>query len=326
MATSALFKAVIMLGLFPKYKLQVRNYQPAVVTNHEGSQVTVNGEKIGKLTAKGENAYTKRLGLIFPGKYRLKVTAEVEGRKLSASSTVNINSDDTINLNISTETFTVKSVPNGVVYVDGQNVGSLDDSGELTLKDYPVTKNMSLYVAYQNGDNLVQSNPVADLGSAFAEASEGYDTSDIYYSDLASDDSNDAVTTQDDGYLIQPKWAGLVGKSAAESLFDTNYNDPDPDRFVGGSSNSGYQQIKSENNRWDESDKILSYSQTATVSAVYPLSDTESQAIYRIDYTFVHESDVHEQIFEYSGVVEKSGDEYLIQSLGGAKKISDTTT
>ena len=204
--------------------------------------MTVNGEKIGKLTAKGENAYTKRLGLIFPGKYRLKVTAEVEGRKLSASSTVNINSDDTINLNISTETFTVKSVPNGVVYVDGQNVGSLDDSGELTLKDYPVTKNMSLYVAYQNGDNLVQSNPVADLGSAFAEASEGYDTSDIYYSDLARDDSNDAVTTQDDGYLIQPKWAGLVGKSAAESLFDTNYNDPDPDRFVGGSSNSGYQQ------------------------------------------------------------------------------------
>lgn len=134
------------------------------------------------------------------------------------------------------------------------------------------------------------------------------------------------MTTQDDDYLIQPKWAGVVGKTAAESLFDSNYNVPDPDRFVGGSSNSGYQQIKSENNRWDESDKILSYSQTATVSAVYPLSDKESQVIYRIDYTFVHESDVHEQIFEYSGVVEKSGSEYLIQSLGGAKKISDTTT
>lgn len=313
-------------GIFPKYKLQVRTYQPAVVTNHEGSEVTVNGEKIGKLIAKGENAYTKRLGLLFPGKYRLKVTTEVEGRKLSASSTVNINSNDTINLNISTETFTVKSVPNGVVYLDGQNAGSLDDSGILTLKDYPVTKNMSLYVAYQNGDNVVQSSPVTDLGSAFAEASEGYSASDTDYSELASYDSSEIVTTQDDGYLIQPKWTGLVGKSVAESLFDMNYNDPDPDSFVGGSSNSGYQQIKSENNRWDESDKILSYSQTATVSAVYPLSDTESQVIYRIDYTFVHESDVHEQIFEYSGVVEKSGSEYLIQSLGGARKISDTTT
>lgn len=313
-------------GIFPKYKLQVRTYQPAVVTNHEGSQVTVNGEKIGKLTSKGENAYTKRLGLLFPGKYRLKVTAEVEGRKLSASSTVNINSDDTINLNISTKTFTVKSVPNGVVYVDGQNVGSLDDSGELILKDYPVTKNMSLYVAYQNGDNVVQSSPVTDLGSAFEEASEGYDTSDAYYSDLASDESSETVTTQGDGYLVQPKWTELVGKSFAESLFDRNYNDPDPDRFVGGSSNSGYQLIKQENNRWDESDKILSYSQTATVSVVYPLSETESQVIYRIDYSFIHESDVHEQIFEYSGVVEKSGSEYLIQSLGGARKISDTTT
>lgn len=62
------------------------------------------------------------------------------------------------------------------------------------------------------------------------------------------------------------------------------------------------------------------------MSAVYPLSDTESQVIYQIDYTFIHESDVHEQIFEYSGVDEKSGSEYLIQSLGGAKKISDTTT
>ena len=126
---------------------------------------------------------------------------------------MNINSNDTINLNISTETFTVKSVLNGMVYIDGQNAGSLDDSGVLTLKDYPVTKNMSLYVAYQNGDNVVQSSPVTDLDSAFEEASEGYDS-----------------------------------------------------------------------------------------------------------------SDVHEQIFEYSGVVEKSGSEYLIQSLGGAKKISDTTT
>lgn len=77
-----------------------------------------------------------------------------------------------------------------------------------------------------------------------------------------------------------------------------------------------------ENNRWDESDKILCYSQTVTMSAVYLLSDTESQVIY----TFIHESDVHEKIFEYSGVVEKSDSEYLIQSLGGAKKISDTTT
>lgn len=93
-----------------------------------------------------------------------------------------------------------------------------------------------------------------------------------------------------------------------------------------GRSNSGYQQIKLENNRWDESDKILCYSQTVTMSAVYLLSDTESQVIYRIDYTFIHESDVHEKIFEYSGVVEKSDSEYLIQSLGGAKKISDTTT
>lgn len=127
--------------------------------NHESLQVTVNGEKIGELTAKGEDAYTKRLRLLFPGKYRLKVTTEVEDRKLSASSTVNINSNDTINLNISTETFTVKSVPNGVVYIDGQNAGSLDDSGALTLKDYPVTQNMSLYVAYQNGDNVVRSSP-----------------------------------------------------------------------------------------------------------------------------------------------------------------------
>ena len=60
-------------GIFPKYKLQVRTYQPAVVTNHESSQVTVNGEKIGEL----KDAYTKRLGLLFPGKYRFKVTTEV---------------------------------------------------------------------------------------------------------------------------------------------------------------------------------------------------------------------------------------------------------
>lgn len=54
--------------------------------------------------------------------------------------------------------------------------------------------------------------------SAFEEASKGYDSSDVYYSDLASEDSSETMTTQDDGYLIQPKWAGLVGKKCSREF------------------------------------------------------------------------------------------------------------
>ncbi|MGN1272733.1 MAG: zinc-ribbon domain-containing protein, partial [Lactobacillus sp.] len=75
--------------LFPKYKLQVKTYQPQIVTNHANSVVKVNGQNIGSLS-KNSKGYYKKMGLIFPGKYHVVVTSQVAGRKLSATSTANI--------------------------------------------------------------------------------------------------------------------------------------------------------------------------------------------------------------------------------------------
>lgn len=313
------------LLFFPKYQLRVTTYQPEVETNHANSQITVNGKSVGKLSRSNNGSYYKKLSLVFPGRYQVKINSTVAGRDLTASSIVNVKSNKSIDMSIATQTFTVKSVPTGVVYINDEKVGTLDNSGKLTLKSYPLTKNMELYVTYGSDKKQVKSELVTDLEDGFANAEESYsDSTD--YSDSASDEDSSAVTLQDNNYVIEPKWQGLISKSDAATLFDDNYNDPDGDSFVGGTANEGYKQIKQENDNWNKSDTINDYSQDATVEAVYPLSSTECQVLYRIDYTFDHDDDTHEQVFEYLGVVQKDGDNYLIKSLGSAKKISDTTT
>lgn len=318
------------LLLFPKYQLQVKTYQPTVETNHADSKITMNGKKLGKLSSDG-GEYTTKLGLLFPGTYNVKAVSQVAGRELTLTSEVDVTSNKTINMDIETKTFTVKSVPNGIVYINGEKEGTLNSKGELTLKSYPFFNKLKLYVSYNTGKNTIKSETISDLGSEIDNADEEYDDSEDSnsdYNDLASDDSSSTVTANEDGtYLVVPKWKGMVSTDDAKTIFEDAYNDPDSDDFVGGSSNDGYKQIKQENNNWDNSDKILSYDQKAKVLAVYPLSDTECQVVYRIDYTFEHEDDTHEQVFEYNGVIKVDDDDnYYIESLGSAKKISDTTT
>lgn len=187
------------LLFFPKYQLRVTTYQPEVETNHANSQITVNGKNVGKLSR----------------------------------------SNKSIDMSIATQTFTVKSVPTGVVYINDEKVGTLDNSGKLTLKSYPLTKNMELYVTYGSGKKQVKSELVTDLEDGFSNAEESYsDSTD--YSDSASDEDSSAVTLQDNNYVIEPKWQGLISKSDAATLFDDNYNAPDGESFVGGTANEGY--------------------------------------------------------------------------------------
>lgn len=126
--------------------------------------------------------------------FLFNVKSEVAGRTLTASSTDNVFGNKTVNMNIATQTFSVKSVPGGEIYINDKKVGVLDKNGAATFKDYPITKNIQLYVIYKNGKNSIKSETVTDMADEFgAFANSDYDDDDDYTDD-ASDNSTDDVT------------------------------------------------------------------------------------------------------------------------------------
>ena len=130
---------------FPKYQLRVQVYRPQVETNHPNSYLVVNRNNMGTLEGGGQNYY-QDLGLVFPGRYHIIVNTKVAGRKLQANSVVNIWSSKNINMNIRTATFQVRSVPNGEIYINDHRVAKLSKTGQYMFKNYPIAKNMELYV------------------------------------------------------------------------------------------------------------------------------------------------------------------------------------
>ena len=305
------------LLIFPKYQLQVKTFQPQVETNHGNSEVSMNGKNIGKLSS-DDGKYAKKLQLVFPGKYHFTVKSQVAGRTLTATSTTNIWANKTLNMDIKTQTFSVKSVPNGEVYINDKKVGTLDKDGEITFKSYPITRNMELYVLY----NGVKSEPVTDMADSFGDFTDESDDDDDYTDD-ASDDGSADVTQQNGSYVVQPKWKGLIAKDDAESLLDDNFHDPDDDAFVNGSDNKWYGQIKQQNDRWDKDDSMDSYDTEASVESVYPAKSNQSKVNYRVTYTFEYDDHTKKEIVEYTGaVLQKDGDKYIIKTIGDGKLIS----
>lgn len=309
------------LLLFPKYQLQVKTYQPEVETNHGDSVVSMNGKNIGKLSGDNDKYY-KKLSLVFPGKYHFTVKSQVEGRTLSAISTTNIWANKTLNMDIKTQTFSVKSVPNGVVYINDKKAGTLDSKGEATFKSYPITRNMELYVLYNKDGQNVKSEVVTDMADAFGSFVDESDDDDDYTDD-ASDESSDDVTKDDGVYVVQPKWKGLISEDDAKSLLDDNYSDPDEDDFVNGSANKWYGQIKQQNDRWSDSDSINSYNSEVTIESVYPSKNNQSKVNYKVSYSLEYDDYTKKQIVEYTGgILQKDGDKYIIRTIGDGKLIS----
>lgn len=298
--------------IFPKYQLQVSSYQPEIVTNHENSVVKVNGKSIGNLSETSDG-YTKKLNPVLPGKYTIVVNSKVAGRNLKASSNCNIWSDKSIDMDIRTQTFTVKSVPNGVVYINDKKVGTLDEKGEITFDSYPITRNMQLYVSFNNDGKTIKSETVTDLSSAFNEDGS-YD-----YSDLS-----DVVSENEDGYVVEPQWKGVVSNDDATDLLNNAFTSPDSDDFIDGSDNKDYKDIKTMENAWDNDDKILSYDTDVTVESIYPASDNSCSVVFKVTYEFEHEDSSRKQVMEYKGgILQKDGDNEKIKTIGKGKIISD---
>lgn len=303
------------LLFFPKYVLRVPTYRPAVATNHADSEVSLEGKPIGKVVHGDFNSqmeYGKELPRLFMGTYHVKVKSNISGRTLSVSSTNDIGSNDTIDLAIRTESFTVKSIPGAKLFLNDKEAGILDKNGKLSFKNYPVTDKLRMYVEAKIDKKTIRSES-------------------INYGDLTYDSSDNHKT-------YEPTWKGLIDKETAENILEENFKNPDEDYFVNGAENKSYQELRSMVKGFDNDDDIEDYEMECQVVSITPASNSSSNVVYKITYTFTHEDYERKQVMLYKGAsFHSSGNEdqdddddydsdngnQKIRSIGSGKIISD---
>ncbi|WEV43512.1 zinc-ribbon domain-containing protein [Lactobacillus sp. ESL0684] len=298
------------LLFFPKYTLHLNTYTPQVKTNHANSTVLINGQAVGQ--AKGDGEYYQKLKPLFPGKYQFEVKSSVAKRTLKANANVNIWSNKTVNLNIKTATFTIKSLPGAKVYLNDHQVGKLAN-GSKTFKDYPITNNMEVYVTTNVGNEVLRSKVITDLPSAVAAQDD--------------DDFSDDIDFDDGRIILYPQWKGLIDKDEAEDALEAAFNGPDSSNFIGGSDNSSYQELHKMLRGFDHNDSTDYYDIDCDVVAINPAPNNSSSVTYKVTYDFEKSNgDEHTQVMLYkNGLFQLDGNEQKIKSIGGGTIIRDTT-
>lgn len=272
--------------VFPKYELRVKVYQPQVETNNANSRLTVNGKNYGTMTGAGQNYY-QNLGLIFPGKYHILVNTKVAGRKLEADSVVDIWSDKTIDMLIRTATFRIRSVPNGIVYINGKKAAKLDKSGQYVFKAYPLAKNIELQVKTKSNGKTISSVPVQNLTQIISQQSSNTVEGSTDYNHKAKflGNKNTAVYQDSDGnFIVNPFWTGLIQAKQASGILANNFAKVNADNFVNGEKNASYKKLNKEVKDLFKTYKAKKWKIQVTVTSILPLPNNRSEVKFRAVY------------------------------------------
>ena len=294
--------------LFPKYTAQVTSVTPKLVTNHANSEVKIGKKSLGKLTKSG-SSYVKTISAMLPGKYNFSIKSNVEGRNLTATSTNNVWSSNNINLDIHTETLEIKSVPNGIVYINDKKVGTLNNGGNLVLKDYPITKNMTLYVQGTFNKKTLTSKKISDLDH-----------------DLEYGDEDNVVTQSGSKYVIKPEWKGLVTDDEATRVLTSAFDKGslDEDDFVDGGGNDSYGELTRMFKTYDDEDDLRTYESDVKIKSITPNGNNSSLVTYTVTWTFEHDDYNRHQVVEYTNaILTKDDDSAKIKQIGSGKLIKD---
>ncbi|TSO26849.1 hypothetical protein [Lactobacillus sp. LL6] len=300
--------------IFPKYQLRIKVYQPQVETNNPNSYLTVNGNNRGTMKGGGQNYY-QNLGLIFPGEYHLVVNTKVDGRTLKSDSLIDVWSNKTIDMLIKTATFRIKSVPKSEVYINDKKVANLDKSGQYIFKNYPMSKNMTLYVQTKYKDKIIKSEAVDNLAQAIkqqipntAEGSRDYSHTKSYLGNKKV-----AVYRDTDGnYIVNPLWPGLIQAKEASSILAHTFLKVDPNNFVKGDKNKSYKKLKKEVKEARKEYKSKKLSVQVTVQSVLPTGVNHSEVKFDAIYKYKHKKMVIME--DYASFENKDGKQ-LIKSV-----------
>lgn len=285
--------------LYPKYTLRIQVYHPQVETNHGNSTLKVDKNNLGQMQGAGQNYYTD-LGLRLPGRYHLVVNTKVSGRQLEASSVVNIWSGKTINMNIKTGTFQIRSVPNGVVYINDKKVKQLGQNGQATFKNYPLAKHMELYITTKYKGKTVRSETVKDLSTSISsEFSNSDDNVNDYgeTADYAGNEQKDVYQDVEGDYIVNPIWTGLIDKEEAGHLLYSAYLKPNKNNFVDGKNNTSYQKLIKTVKKFKKNKKDIHL--TVRIMQILPAGKNYSQVDYQLVYKYQEKGKKHTETVNY---------------------------
>lgn len=318
----ASFKKSVSLGedghyffLFPKYKLMVKTYSPAVVTNHKNSTIKMNEKNVGKLSASGDY-YQKKLDPVIAGRYTFSVSANLSGKTISPSPVkLDLFSNRQVSLNIATGSFTVSSVPNGEVYINDKKVADLDDKGQASFKDYQITSGMSLYV---KKSGIGKSDTIYNFDQyVTAPADQENDSDD-------DSQSSDQIKAVNGSWVVTPSWPGLASSEDAEDLLQDIWDDNDSKDWVNGSNNTGYLSIKKLHDNWDDSDSVANYSEVVSVLSTSPAGSGKTYVNYTVTHNLSYTGDKDDTSVTdtYQKGIIRSQDsygDYVLEKLGTPK-------
>lgn len=272
--------------LFPKYVLRIKVFVPQVETNHSGSILRVNGQNYGQMRGAGQNYY-KALGLVLPGRYHLAVDTLVSGRKLRANSVVNIWDNKTVDMTIRTGTFQVRSVPRGLVYINDHKVKRLDRHGQAVFKNYPLAKDMELYVRSTYHGHKIRSYTVRDLSRSINSKFSNSDDNTSDYNGAISYDGNasrDVYQDVEGDYIVNPLWPGLISQKQAEKILTANFKKAAPADFINDRHNADYRTLKKQDRIFQKGKKSLRV--RVHVSQILPAGNDYSEVNYQVIYRY----------------------------------------
>lgn len=271
--------------IFPKYTLRVPVFRPQVKTNHANSELTVDKKKLGIMQGANQNYYSE-LGMVFPGRYHLSVKTKVGKRLLTSDSVVNIWSDKTINMAIKTASFQIRSVPNGVVYLNDKKLTTLNEHGQASFTKYPLTKSMELYVESSYQGQKIKSETVKDLATAiksdFADSDDSID--DYDQTNYAGNQKQDVYQDVEGDYVVNPLWTGLISKQEAGRLLYQTYLKLNVANFDKQKKNKSYQALKKSLTTFKKHKQNLKLA--VNILQILPAGDNYSSVDYQLVYKF----------------------------------------
>ncbi|MGN1272401.1 MAG: TcaA 3rd/4th domain-containing protein [Lactobacillus sp.] len=317
--------------LFPKYKLRVQVYRPQIKTNHVNSTLFINHKNFGQMEGGNQNYY-QDLGLVFPGRYHILVKSTVNGRKLDADSIVNIWSNKTVDMNIKTATFQVRSVPNGVIYVNDRKAAKLNKYGNYTFKDYPIAKRMEIYIQSTANGKKIKSETVTDLSqsisSEFSDSEDDVTDYDNTSDNYQGNSEKDVYQDEEGDYIVNPIWPGLIQAGDAAKQLYNNFKEPNADDFENGKDNADYKKIAKQIKAWKKQKNLKKYSVEVKVLSVLPGVRNYSNVNYEVTFTrkFKDKSKKKEKLLYQDAIFHQVDGQQEIQTLGNCKLIKTKTS
>ena len=317
--------------LFPKYTLRVQVYRPQIRTNHSGSTLLINHKNFGQMEGGNQNYY-QDLGMVFPGRYHISVKSTVNGRKLDADSIVNIWSDKTVDMNIKTATFQVRSVPNGIIYVNDRKAAKLNKYGNYTFKDYPITKRMEIYIQSTADGKKIKSETVTDLSqsisSEFSDSEDDVTDYDSTGAPYQGNSEKDVYQDEEGDYIVNPIWPGLIKAGDAARMLYNNFQEPDVEAFENGKDNADYKKIDKQIKAWKKKKNLKKYSVKVRVISVLTGARNYSNVNYEVTFIrkFKDKSKKKEKLSYQNAIFHEVDGQQEIQTLGKCKLVKTKTS